>query len=114
VRTRRWDGLLIGRAGATLRSLQQVVHAILQRRYPKMPAVIVDVGGYKQRRENFLRKKAMAIARIVKESGHEMMFDPLTDKERRIVEQALAGIEGVRSYTIGTGYRKNVIIAPMG
>lgn len=73
---------------------------------------MVDVGGYRQRRENFLRKKAMAISKIVKETGREMMLDPLTDKERKIVEKTLADIEGVRSYTIGTGYRKNVIIAP--
>lgn len=76
-----------------------------------MPTIIIDVGGYKQRRENFLRKKAQAIAKIVSESGREMMFDPLTDKERRIVEQTITEIEGVRCYTIGSGYRKNVIIA---
>lgn len=112
VRTRRWDGLLIGRSGETLRALQLVVQSILQHRYSRMPTVVVDVGGYRQRRENFLRKKAMAISKIVKETGREMMLDPLTDKERKIVEKTLAGIEGVRSYTIGTGYRKNVIIAP--
>ncbi|TET22642.1 MAG: hypothetical protein E3J71_05120 [Candidatus Stahlbacteria bacterium] len=112
-RTRRWDGLLIGRLGETLRALQLVVQSILQHRYGKTPNVIVDVGGYKQRRENFLRKKSMAIAKIVKETGREMMLDPLTDKERKLAEQTLAGIEGVRSYTIGTGYRKNVIIAPV-
>ncbi|TKJ42070.1 hypothetical protein CEE36_07555 [candidate division TA06 bacterium B3_TA06] len=112
-RTRRWDGLLIGRLGETLRALQLVVQSILQHRCGKTPNVIVDVGGYKQRRENFLRKKSMAIAKIVKETGREMMLDPLTDKERKLAEQTLAGIEGVRSYTIGTGYRKNVIIAPV-
>jgi len=111
VRTRRWDGLLIGRAGENLRALQLLVHSILQHRHAKMPAVIVDVGNYKQRRENFLRKKSMAIAKVVKETGREMMLDPLTDKERKLVEQTLADIDGVRSYTIGTGYRKNVIIA---
>lgn len=89
-----------------------IVQAILQRRHSKMPAIIIDVGGYKQRRENFLRKKAMAIAKVVQDTGREMMFDPLTDKERKIVEQVIVTLEGVRSYTIGTGYRKNVIIAP--
>lgn len=105
--------MLIGRSGETLRALQLVVQSILQHRYAKMPAVIVDVGNYKQRRENFLRKKSMAIAKVVKETGREMMLDPLTDKERKLVEQTLADIDGVRSYTIGTGYRKNVIIAPV-
>jgi predicted RNA-binding protein Jag len=112
VRTRRWDGLLIGRSGETLRALQLVVQSILQHRYSRTPNIVIDVGGYRQRRENFLKKKAMAISKIVKETSREMMFDPLTDKERKIVEKTLASIEGVRCYTIGTGYRKNVIIAP--
>ncbi|MBN2381149.1 KH domain-containing protein [candidate division WOR-3 bacterium] len=112
VRTRRSDGLLIGRSGETLRALQQVVQAILQHRHSRLPSIVVDVGGYKQRRENFLRKKAMAIAKIVSETGREMALDPLTDKERRLVETALDEMEGIRYYTIGTGYRKNVIIAP--
>jgi predicted RNA-binding protein Jag len=112
VRTRRWDGLLIGRSGETLRALQLLVQSILQHRHSKMPVVIIDVGGYKQRRENFLIKKTMAITKIVTETGREMMFDPLTDKERKVVEKTLADIDGIRCYTIGTGYRKNVIIAP--
>lgn len=112
VRTRRSDGLLIGRAGETLRSLQLVVQSILQHRHSRPPNIVVDVGGYKQRRENFLKKKAMAIAKIVLETGREMALDPLTDKERKLVEVALDGREEIRYYTIGTGYRKNVIIAP--
>jgi len=111
-RTRRSDGLLIGRAGETLRSLQAVVQAILQHRHNKIPGIIVDIGGYKQRRENFLRKKTLAIAKIVRDTGKEMAFDPLTDKERKIVERTLSQQEDIRFYTIGTGYRKNVIIAP--
>jgi predicted RNA-binding protein Jag len=112
VRTRRSDGLLIGRAGETLRSLQLLVQSILQRKHSRMPGIIIDVGGYKQRRENFLRKKAMAIAKVVLDTGREMALDPLTDKERRVVEKALSQMHGIRFYTIGTGYRKNVIIAP--
>lgn len=84
----------------------------MQRRYNRLPTIIVDVGGYKQRRENFLRKKALAIAKIVLDTGREMALDPLTDKERKIVAQALSEMKTVRHYTIGSGYRKNVIIAP--
>jgi spoIIIJ-associated protein len=111
-RTRHSDGLLIGRAGETLRAIQQLVQSILQHRHDRIPNIVVDVGGYKHRRENFLRKKATAIAKIVLETGREMALDPLTDKERKIVEQALAEMDGVRHYTVGSGYRKNVIIAP--
>jgi len=112
VRTRRSDGLLIGRAGETLRSLQMVVQSIMQRRRSRLPNIMIDVGGYKHRRENFLKKKAMAIAKIVIETGREMALDPLTDRELKIVEKALDDVKEIRFYTVGSGFRKNVIIAP--
>jgi spoIIIJ-associated protein len=112
IRTRSSDGLLIGRRGETLRALQYLVRAILKRRYLDLPRVVVDVGGYRMRRENFLRKKALAIARIVLETKREMALDPMTEREQGVVEEVLAQVSGVRSYTIGVGLRRNVIVAP--
>ncbi len=110
IRTRRSDGLLIGRKGETLASIQHIVLRIMRRSYPDIK-ILIDVGGYRMRRENFLRRKTEAIARIVQTTGREMALDPLTEKERQVVESTLAGIPGVRFYTIGTGMRQNVIIA---
>lgn len=112
IQTRSSAGLLIGRRGETLRALQYLVRAILGRRRSRQPKVVVDVGGYRLRRENFLRKKALAIARIVLETRREMALDLMTDRERMIVEEALTQIPEVWSYTIGSGPRKNVIVAP--
>ncbi|MBA7547055.1 hypothetical protein ES705_39457 [subsurface metagenome] len=61
---------------------------------------------------NFLRKKAEAIACIVLQTGREMALDPLTKKEQQIVESKLSEIKGVKIYAIGKGVSKNVIIAP--
>jgi spoIIIJ-associated protein len=110
IRTRRSDGLLIGRKGETLASIQHIVLRIMRRSYPDIK-ILIDVGGYRMRRENFLRRKTEAIAHIVQTTGREMALDPLTEKERQVVESTLAGIPGVRFYTIGTGMRQNVIIA---
>ncbi len=104
------DGLLIGRKGETLAAIQHIVLRIMRRSYPDIK-ILIDVGGYRMRRENFLRRKTEAIARIVQTTGREMALDPLTEKERQVVESTLAGIPGVRFYTIGTGMRQNVIIA---
>ncbi len=112
VRTRRSDGLLIGRKGETLASLQHLISRIMRRTYPDMK-ILLDVGGYRMRRENFLRRKTEAIARIVLTTGREMALDPLTEKERQVVAKTLNRIQGVRSYTIGTGVKQNVIIAPV-
>lgn len=105
-------GLLIGRRGTTLRSIQYLTRLIVRRKFPDVPPVMVDIGGYRLRRENFLRKKAEAVARIVLETKREMALDPLTEKERMIVEEHLKAIPEVRIYSVATGSKQNVIIAP--
>jgi spoIIIJ-associated protein len=112
IKTRHSNGLLIGRRGATLRAIQYLTRLIVKQDYPEVPAITVDVSGYRQRRENFLRKKATAVARIVSETHREMALDFLSEKEMEVVEDALEPMPNIRVYAVGTGTRKNVIIAP--
>jgi len=112
IRSRQATGILIGHRGATLRALQYLVRAIVRRAYPDVPMLTVDVGGYRVRRENFLRKKATAVARIVLETRREMALDLLTEKEMELVREALKAEPGVRVYALGVGTRRNVIVAP--
>ncbi len=111
VKTKHADAILIGKKGETLWALQYLISRMLKRFHPNLK-ILVDVGGYRMRRNNFLRKKAEAIARIVLQTGREMALDPLTKKELQIVESKLSEIKGVKLYTIGKGVSKNVIIAP--
>lgn len=111
IKTKRTDAILIGKKGETLWSLQYLISRLMKRFHPNLK-ILVDVGGYRMRRNNFLRKKAEAIAHIVLQTGREMALDPLTKKEQQIVEHKLEEIKGVKIYTIGKGVSKNVIIAP--
>lgn len=111
IKTKRTDAILIGKKGETLWSLQYLISRLMKRFHPNLK-ILVDVGGYRMRRNNFLRKKAEAIAHIVLQTGREMALDPLTKKEQQIVESKLQEIKGVKIYTIGKGVSKNVIIAP--
>lgn len=111
IKTKHTDAILIGKKGETLWSLQYLISRLMKRFHPNLK-ILVDVGGYRMRRNNFLRKKAEAIARIVLQTGREMALDPLTRKEQQIVENKLTEIKGVKIYTIGKGVSKNVIIAP--
>jgi spoIIIJ-associated protein len=103
---------LIGHRGTTLRSIQYLARLIVKRKYPDVPSVIIDVGGYRPRRENFLCQKAEAVARIVTETKREMALDPLTEKEKAMVEEHLRSLPEVRVYSVAGGSRQNVIIAP--
>ncbi|MGB3341955.1 MAG: Jag N-terminal domain-containing protein [bacterium] len=111
IKTKRTDAILIGKKGETLWSLQYLISRLMKRFHPNLK-ILVDVGGYRMRRNNFLKKKAEAIAHIVLQTGREMALDPLTKKEQQIVENKLEEIKGVKIYTIGKGVSKNVIIAP--
>ena len=111
IRTKHADAILIGKKGETLWSLQYLISRLMKRFHPNLK-ILVDVGGYRMRRNNFLKKKAVAIAQIVLQTGREMALDPLTRRELQIVEGKLNEIKGVKIYTIGKGVSKNVIIAP--
>jgi spoIIIJ-associated protein len=113
LKTRTSNGLLIGYRGTTMRSLQYLVRVIVRKHYPEVPMITVDVSGYLARRDSFLSKKATAVARIVLETRREMALDMLTEKEMETVEHALEAIPDVRVYALGTGQRRNVIIAPL-
>jgi len=113
IKSRYSNGLLIGRRGMTLKSIQYLTRVIVQRKYEEMPGLMVDVSGYRMRRENFLCKKATAIARIVLETGREMALDQLNDREFESVERALASLPDVKVYQVGSGIRKTIIIAPI-
>ena len=105
-------GLLIGRRGTTLRAIQYLTRLIVKRKYPDVAPVMVDVGGYRVRRESFMCKKAEAVGRIVIETRREMSLDLLTEKEMELIVEHLKTIPEVRVYSVPAGAKHNVIIAP--
>lgn len=111
IKTRHADAILIGKKGETLWALQYIITRLMKRFHPNLK-ILVDVSGYRMRRTNFLKKKAEAIAQIVLQTGREMALEPLTKREKQIVEARLSEIKGVKLYSIGKGASTNVIIAP--
>jgi len=113
IKAKPYAGLLIGKRGANLKALQYLIRLVVKKRVGHFVPLILDVSGYRMRRVNFLKKKALAVAKIVLETKKEMALDELTDKEVAIVSETLSQIAGVKFYTIkGTGNKKNVIVAP--
>ncbi len=111
IKTRGGDSLLIGRNGETLWALQYLISR-LARRFYSNAKILLDVNGYRAKRNNFLKKKTEAIARIVQQTGREMALDPMTPREERIVINTISEIPGVKFYTIGKGPNRTLIIAP--
>lgn len=112
IQTSGLDGLLIGRRGETLAALQHVIGRLVSRAFDFTGLVTVDVGSYRRRRDESLADKARVLAAKVQATGREIHFEPLHAHDRRVVHGALAGMNGVRTYTVGQGLHRNVVIAP--
>ena len=105
-------GILIGRRGDTLASLQYVVNLIVGRKLKTKIAVGVDVEGYRRRREQSLKSLALHMAERVKASGQTATLEPMPPNERRIVHLALAREPAVITESIGEGENRKVVIYP--
>jgi len=106
------DGLLIGRRGETLASIQHVVNRIFTKRTGRHSKITVDVGGYVRRKHRLLVEKAQKLAERVSKTQKEYDFEPLKASERRIIHLAVADFDGVTTYTIGDGLLRKVVISP--
>ncbi|HEX9439554.1 MAG TPA: RNA-binding cell elongation regulator Jag/EloR [Roseiflexaceae bacterium] len=105
-------GLLIGRRGETLRSLQFMVNLLVSRKVQKWPQVVVDVGNYRQRRQESLEGLARRMAERVRQSGRPLTLEPMGAYERRIVHLALRSDPTVYTESSGEGDNRKVVIYP--
>lgn len=105
-------GVLIGRRGETLRDLQYMVRLIVGRKIGGWANIVVDVEGYKQRREVSLRKLARQMAERVAAQQRPMFMEPMAAYERRIVHLELREHPKVMTQSSGEGERRKVGIYP--
>ncbi len=106
------DGLLIGRRGETLSSIQHIVNRVFTGRTHRHSKITVDVGGYVHRKHRLLIEKAHRLADRVRRTQRECDFEPLKASERRIIHLAVAEFEDVTTYTIGDGLLRKVVLTP--
>jgi spoIIIJ-associated protein len=106
------DGLLIGRRGETLASLQHVVNRLFTARTGQHSKITIDVGGYTKRKHRLLIERARKIAERVRHTGKEFDFEPLKASDRRIIHLAISEVSDVTTYTIGDGLLRKVVVTP--
>lgn len=105
-------GVLIGRRGDTLSSMQYLVNLALGRRFPGTPGVTIDIEHYRHRREEHLMTLAMRMAERVREAGSPITLEPMPPSERRLIHLALAEDPDVETESIGDGDNRKVVISP--
>jgi spoIIIJ-associated protein len=105
-------GALIGRKGERLSALQHIVNLMLSRQMGEWTRVLVDVEGYRGRREQQLREIALRAADKVVESGKMLQLEPMPALERRWIHLALRGHASVGTQSIGEEPNRRIVVIP--
>ena len=103
---------LIGEDGETLRAFGFLVNSMLGRMARSSVRIIIDVDGYRRRREEELRGYALDIAEDVRDADEPITLEAMPAHERRMIHMALADADDVRTYSIGEGRERRVVVGP--
>ena len=105
-------GAVIGRRGESLDALQYLSTLVACKNSEERVRVVLDIGGYRRRREASLVSLAERTAAKVARSGSRYSLEPMNPAERRVVHTALQGYPGVMTFSEGVDPERRVIVAP--
>ncbi|MEO8246261.1 MAG: RNA-binding cell elongation regulator Jag/EloR [Chloroflexota bacterium] len=105
-------GVLIGRRGEKLASLQHIVNLMVARRDGPQLRIMVDVENYRGRREDQLRDVAERAGKRVIQTGKIIQLEAMPAVERRIVHMALIENPRVRTQSVGVEPNRRIVILP--
>lgn len=103
---------LIGRRAETLAAFQHVASLIVGKQTQQWVQVIVDVEGYRARREKQIRQLANRMADQVTKTGRKVTMEPMSSGERRVVHIELRGHPAVKTESTGEEPYRKVVILP--
>ena len=107
-------GILIGSRGETISSLQLILSLIVFKKLGLWQRLLVNVGDYRQKRQETLTKMALSIVERVKNSREEAIMPYLSAQERRIIHMALADHPDVITASRGEASERRLVIIPKG
>jgi spoIIIJ-associated protein len=105
-------GFLIGRKGETLAAVQHLLRLMVNKVVQQRIHLVVDVEGYKVRREDALKKLALRIADQATRRRRRIALEPMNAYERRIIHITLRNHPTVVTESVGEGPRRKVTIVP--
>ena len=102
---------LIGYRAETLNALQNIINAVLKRNVHNGARVLVDIEGYRDKRENVLEELAQKLAKTVIKTRKSIKLEPMTSYERKIIHSKLQENEKIKTYSVGKEPYRRVVIA---
>ncbi|MFP6627002.1 MAG: RNA-binding cell elongation regulator Jag/EloR [Deltaproteobacteria bacterium] len=107
------EGLLIGRRGQTLDSFEHLINRMVTRGESAGDRrVIIDIGGYRERRRETLVELASRLSERALSEGRKLEVSPMSPNDRKIFQEALGVDSGVKARVVGTGFYRRVEISP--
>jgi spoIIIJ-associated protein len=103
---------LVGRRGEVLDALQELTRLAVMRQTGERSRLMLDIGGHRERRRATLIELATATAADVVASGEPVSMKAMTPFERKVVHDAIAGIEGVHTESEGVEPQRHVVVLP--
>ncbi|WP_425805868.1 RNA-binding cell elongation regulator Jag/EloR [Desulfitobacterium sp. Sab5] len=104
-------GILIGRRGDTLEALQFLTNLAVSKKLSEKIRIVVDVEGYRQRREETLIRLAKRLSEKVKRTGNRVVLEPMNPHERRIIHTALQDDTRVSTFSEGDEPNRRIVIS---
>lgn len=105
------NALLIGKHGNTLSSLEYVLTQLVSTKEGSFTRIIVEVGGYREEREEYLENLAEKIKQEVLETGVQKSLRGLKPWERRVVHMYLSADSSLTTESVGEGRDRELLVS---
>ena len=105
-------GFVIGRRGETLDAIQYLVGLVANKAEDEYYRVMVNVGDYREKREESLTGLAKKIANQASRTGRRISLEPMNPYERRIIHSAVQEVKGATSWSVGSDSFRHVVVGP--
>jgi len=106
------EGILIGKHGRTLESLQFIINRMVNKQLKEPMRVVLDINDYQKRRADILKKMALRLGEKVKSMGHALTIGPFNAHDRRIIHITLQEDPFLKTESFGEGALKRISIIP--
>ena len=105
-------GIVIGKRGDTLDSLQYLTSLVVNKHSEDYIKVSIDTENYREKRTDALLALSKRLSEKVARTGKKFTLEPMNPYERRIIHSSLQDNEDVTTYSIGSEPYRKVVIAP--
>ena len=105
-------GMLIGKRGQTLDSLQYLVNLVANKYSEQYMRIVLDAENYRERRKEALEQLAKRLGNKAVRTRKEVILEPMNALERKIIHTALQGVKGVKTYSEGVEPNRRIVVAP--